>query len=180
MRILLVGEYSRLHNSLKEGLIKLGHEVVIIAQGDGFKAYPVDIKIDAPLFKHNYILRKIKNIAFLLFKVDLAGIELLFNLKRMTKNLQEFDVIQLINSNCFLTLPSIEKKIFNHLSKLSKKKFLKSAGNDVYWVYYMLNKHQGYSSLTSYINDKKNLKKSFLSALKYTQKEYIEHYSFLI
>ena len=30
MKVLLVGEYSRLHNSLKEGLQKLGHEVFIV------------------------------------------------------------------------------------------------------------------------------------------------------
>ena len=45
MRILLVGEYSRLHNSLKEGLVALGHEVTIIGNGDSFKKYPVDIFI---------------------------------------------------------------------------------------------------------------------------------------
>jgi len=42
MRILLIGEYSRLHNSLKEGLEFLGCEVTIMAGGDGFKKYPVD------------------------------------------------------------------------------------------------------------------------------------------
>jgi glycosyltransferase involved in cell wall biosynthesis len=61
MRILLVGEYSRLHNSLKEGLIKLGHEVVIVGNGDGFKQYPVDIFIDHSF--HSSFLKKIK-IAF--------------------------------------------------------------------------------------------------------------------
>ena len=30
MRILLLGEYSRLHNSLKEGLTALGHEVILL------------------------------------------------------------------------------------------------------------------------------------------------------
>jgi DNA-binding response OmpR family regulator len=39
MKILLVGEYSRLHNSLKEGLNELGHQVTIIATGDHFKNY---------------------------------------------------------------------------------------------------------------------------------------------
>jgi len=37
MRILLVGEYSRLHNSLKEGLVKIGHDVFLLSRGDGFK-----------------------------------------------------------------------------------------------------------------------------------------------
>ena len=44
-KILLVGEYSRLHNSLKEGLMSLGNEVVIVGKQDGFKKYPVDIPV---------------------------------------------------------------------------------------------------------------------------------------
>ena len=42
MKILLLGEYSRLHNSLKEGLQILGHHVIIIADGDHFKKFDVD------------------------------------------------------------------------------------------------------------------------------------------
>ena len=49
MKILLVGEYSRLHNSLKEGLVSLGHEVIIVGCGDKFKQFPVDYSIYAKI-----------------------------------------------------------------------------------------------------------------------------------
>ena len=55
MKILLLGEYSRLHNSLKEGLEALNHEVVIIGSGDGFKSFPVDYKVSS-LFRQNKAL----------------------------------------------------------------------------------------------------------------------------
>ena len=42
MKILLLGEYSGLFNSLKEGLVELGHNVTLISDGDGFKNYPSD------------------------------------------------------------------------------------------------------------------------------------------
>src|SRR5690606_30108174 len=42
-KILLIGEYSRLHNSLKEGLTALGHEVTLVSTGDDFKQFPSDI-----------------------------------------------------------------------------------------------------------------------------------------
>ena len=45
MKILLIGEYSRLHNSLKKGLEELGHKVTLVGTGDLFKNYPVDISI---------------------------------------------------------------------------------------------------------------------------------------
>ena len=44
MKILLVGEYSNLHNSLKEGLQQLGHSVSINGLNDGFKDYAIDFR----------------------------------------------------------------------------------------------------------------------------------------
>ena len=49
MKILLLGEYSRLHNSLKEGLVALGHDVKIVGTGDKFKMFPVDYSIAAKI-----------------------------------------------------------------------------------------------------------------------------------
>ena len=49
MKILLLGEYSNLHNSLKQALIKMGHEVLLVGDGDGFKKYETDILIKSYL-----------------------------------------------------------------------------------------------------------------------------------
>ena len=71
MKILLVGEFSRLHNSLKEGLLTLGHEVILVNNGDGFKNYPADISIRANFFKSK--LGNIpRQIWARIFKYDLA------------------------------------------------------------------------------------------------------------
>ena len=51
MRILLIGEYSNFHNSLKQGLIKKGHEVILAAEKDGFKSLPVDISLNPELLQ---------------------------------------------------------------------------------------------------------------------------------
>ena len=37
MKILLIGEYSSVHSTLKEGLTELGHEVVVASAGDGYR-----------------------------------------------------------------------------------------------------------------------------------------------
>jgi len=50
MKILLIGEYSNLHNSLKKGLLNLGHEVILLGSGDGFKKYDVDILVKSTIF----------------------------------------------------------------------------------------------------------------------------------
>ena len=51
MKILLLGEYSRLHNSLKEGLQALGHQVTLVGTGDDFKRFPSDIDVSSGLRK---------------------------------------------------------------------------------------------------------------------------------
>ena len=43
MKILLIGEYSNVHNTLAEGLRMLGHKVVVASNGDFWKNYPRDI-----------------------------------------------------------------------------------------------------------------------------------------
>ena len=71
MKILLLGEYSRLHNSLKEGLVALGHEVSIVACGDYFKKYDVDYSIYPTIMNSFWIVRKINNLFFKTTKINL-------------------------------------------------------------------------------------------------------------
>ena len=53
MKILLIGEYSNLHNSLKKGLIDLGHEVTLVSFGDGFKDFSSDIRLSRKKFTNS-------------------------------------------------------------------------------------------------------------------------------
>ena len=45
MRILLIGEYSNVHNTLAKGLQALGHDCVVASDGDHWKNYPRDIDL---------------------------------------------------------------------------------------------------------------------------------------
>ena len=66
MKILLIGEYSGFHNSLKKGLQQLGHTVVLVGDGDNYKNYPVDISTKPVWFSKYYIPRKFKNAIYTL------------------------------------------------------------------------------------------------------------------
>lgn len=98
MKVLLVGEFSRLHNSLKEGLKALGHEVTIVGDGDGFKNFPVDVSIKA-IFVQLPVIRSMTMAFYKLFNIDLneleRGLRFLYHLKR----LKNYNVVQLINEN---------------------------------------------------------------------------------
>lgn len=116
MKILLLGEYSRLHLTLAEGLRKLGHEVVVASDGDGHKQYDRDIDLSR---KSSSLMDTLSA----LHKVD-----------RAFSTFKGFDVVQLINP-CFLTLSVwFNRYYFDKLKKNNKKIFLGAFGDDTFWV----------------------------------------------
>jgi len=159
MKILLIGEYSRLHNSLKEGLIKNGHEVLLIASGDGFKNYPVDIYIGART-KEIPLLFLIVKLIYKLFKLDIAKIEVAFRFYKILPRLKGFDVVQLINEDSIKTFFKTEIWFLKKIINQNKKLFLLSCGTDFTSVKYAFDKKLRYSILTPLHNNPK-LKKYY-------------------
>ena len=178
MRILLVGEYSRLHNSLKEGLEALQHEVSIIATGDNFKKFPVDYSIHPKFFLENKFLVFCNKVLFRIFKTDLQlaekGILFWFFLPK----LKNYDVVQLINSNAIETYPFFSKYLLKKLFNQNKKSFLLVCGEDTPVIDFLLKDEVKYSILTPLLQNKK-LASNYRFSLKYTRKNYRDLYDFV-
>jgi len=152
MKILLVGEYSRLHNSLKEGLIKLGHNVTIVASYDGFKKYEVDFLIRK---KYQKALRKkIKNFIYTITNIDLESLNIKKQIERLQPQISNYDVVQFINEASFGCTANIEKDIFDLISSWNKKTFLLSCGTDYLSIGFANDEKLRYSILTPYKNAK--------------------------
>ncbi len=176
MKILLVGEYSRLHNSLKEGLQALGHEVMLVSTGDAFKGYPSDL-----LLKRNYdsgFLKKIKVGLFLLFRYDVTSLSLRNQFFRHRDKFSGFDVVQLINESPLGIQPKQEKEIISFLRKNNHKLFLLSCGTDYISVKYAFEKKFRYSIFDPYFEGKIS-EKDFFPALKYLRPEYKDLHGFV-
>ena len=165
MKILLVGEYSRLHNSLQEGLRALGHQVMVISTGDYFKKYPSDIllqrKFDIGL------ARKIKIAIYLLFKFNITSWHITRQFFKNASSLKGFDVVQLINESSFGATPRDEIKMISFLKQNNKKLFLLSCGTDYLSVQHQLSDVNPYSILSNYKEGRVS-KIEFKSILKYT------------
>lgn len=129
MRILLIGEYSRLHNSLKEGLIKLGHEVIIVANSDGFKKFPVDYSIDYKFSKLK-VINIFRQIIERLFHYDFAKLEQGLRFYFLLNKLKNFDVVQLIHETPIKTNSNFEIFLLKKIFKTNKKVFVLSSGAD--------------------------------------------------
>ncbi len=116
MNILLLGEYSNLHNTLAQGLRALGHNVTLASDGDGWKNYSRDINISR---KDYSIINTIKYI---------------YDIVKALPKMKGYDVVQIINPLFFELKPSLSKYIFDFLKKHNKKIFLGAFGVDHYWV----------------------------------------------
>ncbi|MDM1328407.1 hypothetical protein [Myroides odoratimimus] len=119
MRILLVGEYSGFHNALKDGLLALGHEVILLGGGDGFKKFDTDISWD---IGSGSLVDKING--FIKFN-------------KAVRSLKDFDVVQFINPVFFSTKFNLNSSYMNRLINRSERSFLVCAGDDsVVWKYW--------------------------------------------
>lgn len=177
MKILLLGEYSRLHNSLKEGLLKNGHEVLLVSTGDGFKNYPTDINIGSKIIKKPYLHFIAKGL-YRISKIDLVQLENAFRFYKILPRLKNYDVVQLINERSVQTYPFIEVWFLKKLLKQNDKLFLLSCGTDYISVKFANEKKLKYSILTPFHNNLK-LKKHFKYALIYLTKPYLKLHRFL-
>ncbi len=115
MKILLVGEYSNVHNTLAEGLRQLGHEVTVISNGDFWKNYPRDIDVARTPGKW-------------------GGIRLMLKLWTLLPRLCGYDVVHLINPMFFELKAERLFFFYRWLRKHNKKVFLGAYGMDYYWV----------------------------------------------
>ena len=178
MKILLVGEFSRLHNSLKEGLLALGHEVVLVNNGDGFKNFPADISIRANFFKSK--LGNIpRQIWFRLFKYDLVLLEHGIRFWWISKKLKNYDIVQFINESPIQTVSKLELFLIKRIFSQNQKVFLLCCGIDYVTVSHMLEKKDRYSVMNAYFEGILEAKKQYDYFFDFVDKPHQKIHQFL-
>ncbi len=160
MKILLIGEYSRLHNSLKEGLIANNHEVVLISDGDDFKNYPSDISIK-PKFYKTYIGSIVNKLFKFITRKEFYQLEIFFIFWKNLSKMKDFDVVQLINECSIKTFPKLELYLLKKIFKQNKKVFLLCCGQDYKVVNFYLSKTEPYSIMSPYFENKEETKHQY-------------------
>lgn len=177
MKILLVGEYSRLHNSLKKGLEELGHEVTLVGTGDMFKKFPVDESVRAQWLSDKPFPLLLRKIYLRLFKKDPAQWEVGYRFKKILPKLKDYDVVQLINSFSIGAYPEVEMELLQILFQQNDKVFLMGCGDDYPVVKSYLEGSMRYHMLTPYLEKEAKLKPDY--ALKYLTEPYKKLFYFV-
>jgi glycosyltransferase involved in cell wall biosynthesis len=171
MRILLVGEYSRFHNSLKEGLQELGHQVIIVSNSD-FRKYPVDFSIDSK-FCNTKLINIFRQSIFRLFKYDIAKLELGLRFYLLLENFENFDIVQFISETPIKTTKKIEFFLLKKIFKKNKKIFVLSCGADYLNMKYDIENKNKKSILQAFFKNPKLTKEyaSYFDILKENHKK---------
>jgi glycosyltransferase involved in cell wall biosynthesis len=117
MKILLLGEYSNLHNTLAQALRAEGHEVRLVSDGDDWKGYRQDV-----------CLRRRST-------GRLDTLRYLLQLRREMRHWRGYDVVQLINPVHFVNLKAERGiRIYDRLRRHNKKVFLGAFGDDTIYI----------------------------------------------
>ena len=178
MKILLIGEYSRLHNSLKEGLIAQGHEVITVASGDHFKKYDVDYSIHSAFFSGLWFIRNAATLVYKITTIDLEKIERAVRFYFILPKLEGYNHVQLINSDAIETYPFLARFLYKKVFQNIESRSLLVCGDETPIIDYLFKKEMKYSVLTPYFEDN-SLQKKFKFPLKYRTKNYRKTFDWL-
>lgn len=179
MKILLIGEYSRLHNSLKEGLMALGHEVTIVGCGDKFKQFPVDFSIYARICNDNKIANFLFKSIRKVIGFNLEKIEKAIRFYLLLSKLNHYQHVQLINSDALETYPILSRFLYKKLFQNIQSRSLLVCGDETPIIDYLFKKEFKYSVLTPYFEDN-SIEKEFQFPLKYRNDNYRKTFNWLV
>lgn len=145
MKILLFGEFSGLFNSIRDGLVALGHEVIMASDGNAFKNYPRDLDwyVNPKLgrLRHIIELKKVYD-----FKDKLKG----------------YDVVYIIHPQLFSRYVWAIRPIYEYLIKNNGKVFLCGAGSTAVMANYWLKSGEKYQRyIEGNLEDSPTLKKAY-------------------
>ena len=115
MKILFFEDYSNLHALLAKGMRELGHQVTLVGNGNMFHNLPRDIDI------------RRGNGPF-------AGIRHMVRMLSLLPRFTGYDIVQLINPDCFGLKAEREYAFYNYLRRHNKKMVVGAFGCDWYWV----------------------------------------------
>lgn len=116
MKILLLGEYSNVHNTLAQGLRELGHHVTVASDGDSWKDYPRDIDLKRNLNKRSGL------------------IGFMWRLLKALPRMRGYDIVQIINP-VFLGLKAERiMPFYKYLRRHNRKIVMGAFGIDYYWA----------------------------------------------
>lgn len=130
----MIGEFSGVHWTLAEGLRQLGHEVMVVSNGNFPRNFPRNLDF---LQEYNSKAITLK--------------QKLFNAKQVFTKMRGFDVVQWINPWVLDSTLKDQKLLYSLLKKANGAFFLGSFGADAVFVEHCLTGKPSYSIYSDYV-----------------------------
>lgn len=123
MKVLLLGEYSGLHDNLKDGLLELGHDAILASSGDGWKRIKSDLSFGSNgqglIGKLSRIIAHFKNMKnFIGYDIVQLISPVIFN-KHISPVLLDMILKSAENKRTFLLAAGCDGIYFNNVSNLA-------------------------------------------------------------
>lgn len=115
-RILLIGDYSNMHNQLARSLRALGHSVVLMSSGSGFQSTERDIDLSRRPGKF-------------------GGLQLAWRCRHtLHRDMRGYDIVALQNPHFLALRPRLLRYFFDRLKGENGAVFLTAAGTDAVYL----------------------------------------------
>lgn len=115
-RILLIGDYSNMHNQLARSLRALGHDVTLMSSGSGFQSTERDIDLSRRPGK-------------------LGGLRLAWRCRHtLHDRMSGYDIVALQNPHFLALKPRLLRYFFDRLRGENRSVFLTAAGTDAVYL----------------------------------------------
>lgn len=112
MKILLLGEYSNVHRTLRDALRRQGHEVLLCSDGDGWKDYPRDIDLRRTDMS------------------PMGGLRYLGRIARLLPRWRGYDVVHVVNPDVFTLRAHWNRRLLHLLQRHNRLLSLGCYGDD--------------------------------------------------
>lgn len=115
-RILLIGDYSNMHNQLARSLRAMGHDVALMSSGSGFQSTERDIDLSRRPGK-------------------LGGLRLAWRCRHtLHASMRGYDIVALQNPHFLALKPRLLRYFFDRLRGENRSVFLTAAGTDAVYL----------------------------------------------
>jgi glycosyltransferase involved in cell wall biosynthesis len=118
LKVLLLGEYSGLHNYLKDGLQHHGVEADVASDGDAWKQFPSDLNFASPFSSSSLVGRIFKNLKPF----------------SMLSRVRDYELVQFMSPMILSPRLGVNAAFVDRVLDRARKSYLLGAGDDCYYL----------------------------------------------
>ena len=153
----------------------MGHEAVIVGNGDGFKGFAMDHSIEAKFFNRR-IPYYFRQVVYRLTGYDLSRLEHGLRFFWLLPKLRGFDIVQLVSDTPILAPLWMESRLLKRLACQNGRVFMLNSGTDTPFMEAVVAGKYRYSLYDAYLEDHTRIDE-YRHVIRHLRPRYKRHYA---